>query len=211
MSGDAAEDEWIKIPLPSDFRDLLQKRLESKQPGKTKTCDQFIAEIIAKAIQTFNQKQLAFRATFDWAAHGNSQFVPVVAEASSGLGVLKNVREFQLVESLNFPGGGAGGTVRGSIAGGDATVLIVEKGYFSPPYRNTNPVATGTNWYIGTAIHEIAHLAKPGVTNDEGLAQAVYALGYTKEKPIANAITMKDILTNSNIYQDVLVQYCGRR
>jgi hypothetical protein len=133
-------------------------------------------------------------------------------DAAGGLELVDKISKFTLVDNLNINGHGAGGTVKGSIKGGDAEVLMQQTHYRVPIVRGTDPVGMWTNWYIGTAIHEMLHLAGRGVTTDGALAKAAFDLGETKT-PVKdpNTTDITKIYKLSDTWNEVLGRYCGRR
>jgi len=113
------------------------------------------------------------------------------------------------VSDLTVGGHGAGGTVEGSISGGDAKVLISQK--YSFAYLPEKPqVVMWTKDYILTAIHELVHLAGSKGLSDGRLAEAAYDLGYSdKAIPDPDTYDINRIFNHSGSWGGALSKFCG--
>jgi YD repeat-containing protein len=191
-------DEIREVPLPTNFKDLLQQRIDSTAPGRTMSCNDFIAKLIAKATEDYNR---SVREAHIKGQPGSAPYPgDVLPAAADGKGLLKKISNFV----LQFPLPDLG-TVRGSINGGDATVVIRTIHYFYPTYRNYNPIPEDIKSYVDTGVHEIVHLGSSALT-DGWLAKAAVDLGETKEE--INPYDA-DVTHNSRTYHNVLMKYCG--
>lgn len=73
-------------------------------------------------------------------------------------------------------------------------------------------MAMWTNWYIGSAIHEIVHLAGGGFASDGRLAKAVYDMGLsTTEVKNPDTNDINEIYKYSDAWQTALANHCGAR
>jgi len=176
-------------PVPFPGIDAVRNRIN------TGDCNAYIASLIAQAAKDSNGKK------------------PAVAK--DGLDLLSKIKSFELVDPpIKIQGAYVGGTVRGSIASNDATVLI------SARFRlNNNPYAISTlqAQYLESAIHEMLHLA--GYTDRELAVAASQLPGAVSKLPPPPAEPRKEngkwvfdingILDNSRYYNDELKKHCG--
>ena len=175
-------------PVPFPGRDAVRNRIN------TGDCNAYIASLIAKAAELSNGKK------------------PAVAQ--DGLDLLSKINDFQLVVGLKREGYQIGGTVSGSIANKDATVLIDARFMFG---NNRHTIGKWQAEYLETAIHEILHLA--GYTDRELAVAASHLPGAVSKLPPPPAeprkengkwiFDMNGILDNSRYYNDELMKHCG--
>jgi hypothetical protein len=207
--GRGSQDAKRVVPLPENIRQLVTDRLNSKQPGKDISCDQFIAKVIAKASETSNADNRSIRNRAIANKQMSQPWVDVKPYANSPLEVLSKVSTFTVVEGLKSPGGSPiGGTVRGTIL--DRPEILINARYrYIPAAPGVDYIKGANEYYTTTIVHELSHLAGPGMT-DGALAAAAYDLGLYKAAR-ANPLATEDseILKNSGHWSSALAQYCG--
>jgi hypothetical protein len=186
-----------RIPLPDNFKDLIKERL-----GK-KDCNTFISKMIAQVVKNYN-KELE-----DRNKKYNIHDPEYKADGTDGFDLLEKISKqngFVLDDHLMVDGQLAGGTVVGSIKGGDAEVKILSRFVLKIPGFDVNKF--WTNHYISSAIHEMIHLAGNGVFTDQDLARAAYDLGENKNSVEPN-FNPKKVFKYSSDWNWVLMKHCG--
>jgi hypothetical protein len=149
--------QQIPIPIPFPGRDAIKNRIN------TGDCNAYIASLIAKAAELSKGKKPAL--------------------AKDGLDLLSKVKDFVLVNHLkDITGTPIGGTVRGSIAGGDATVLLNTSWMFG---SNPKTISMFDNKYLDDALHEMGHIA--GYVDRELAVAASMLPGASPGMPSAGA------------------------
>jgi hypothetical protein len=192
--------EPVPIPLPPNFRDLVQARLDSGD------CNAFIAKLIKQAAEYTVLKNGDIVKRSSLASSRDTGYESPYAV--DGSDALKKTGSFVTIENLQVNGRPVGGTVSGSIPQTSAQVQLTAGYRLNDSGKGYAERATRLqiSFYISTAVHELVHLAGK-YFNDQVLALAAKDLGATTQSASTNYLTGSGHA--SDVYNDALMKHCG--